>query len=372
MNTDQFRQANANSSSPSMPTMSHVSQHECTNGCFHQQDKDNLSRRSIDWRDSGIVIDEDNHLFHPFENIRSFDSQSSLRSDYDRGHSSQQVQPRTFANNEQSKQNIALRHDEDGDTILHLAVVGLSLEKAKDLIGLCDLNAINNMMQTPLHVATLAERPEMVRLLLSSGAKLDVHDRRGNTPLHLACQKGLIEIVEIILDAIAMEQIKSGGPTREQAIKSCNFEGFTCLHLAAMNVQNKIIELLVSKYQADLSARDSKSGETILHKAIRHFNIDLVNFILKRSNQHSLINAADYSGRVPVDTLRVLLKESDMTNNHQDNNYSKLVMMKQLIEDGIGECVAQGGCCVGKNKRDSEPLNSSDTDSSSSDYSDSD
>jgi ankyrin repeat protein len=347
MNTNQVRQTNSSPDQSSTWT-TNQDQYRCTT---------DLSRRSIDWRDSGIVIDEDNHLFHSFENSRDLDSHSSIISDHGCQHSSSQ-QPHSPI------ETIAKCQDEDGDTILHLAVVSLSLKKAEDLVCLCDLNAINNMMQTPLHVATLANRPEMVRLLISSGAKMGVHDRRGNTPLHLACQKGFKEIVEIILDALPKDV---SDENQEQAIRLCNFEGFACLHLAAMSNQIEIIELLVDKYHADLSARDSKSGETILHKAIRNSNINLVHFILKH-NQHDLISAADYSGRMPLDTIEIMLESAT---GHRDQNL-QFLKLKQMIEESVHECEARGGCCVGRNRAASRSANLSDSASSSSDYSDTD
>jgi ankyrin repeat protein len=371
MNHNQYRQEKPSTlSSSSSTTMTmNQDQHRCTNS-FHTQDKANLSRRSIDWRDSGIVIDEDNHLFHSFESIYNFDSRPFIEStNAERERPNKQSSLQSPTPQTCSIRDVALSQDEDGDSLLHLAVVGFTLDKVKDLIGLCDLNAINNMMQTSLHVATLANRPEMVQLLISSGAKLNVYDRRGNTPLHLACQKGLTCIVEIILDAIPTVPHHDGISARDQAIKSCNFEGFTCLHLAAMNGQNKIIELLVSKYQTDLSVRDSKSGETILHKAIRHFNIGLVEFILKQT-QHNIISAADYSGRMPHDTIRILLEEPSVVVTENQDHYSKLQTIKHLIESGVRECAARGGCCIGRSLMATESASLSA--SSSSDYSDSD
>jgi ankyrin repeat protein len=43
----------------------------------------------------------------------------------------------------------------------------------------------------------------MVRLLIGAGANVDLCDRKQNTPLHWASQKGSVEIVEILLKAHA-------------------------------------------------------------------------------------------------------------------------------------------------------------------------
>lgn len=48
---------------------------------------------------------------------------------------------------------------------------------------------------TALHYSTLHNTAEVARLLLQSGAKTDCTNCDGNTPLHLACQNGQIQVV---------------------------------------------------------------------------------------------------------------------------------------------------------------------------------
>ena len=343
-------------------------------------DETNLSRRSVDWRDSGIVIDED-HQFISFETLDKFNYSATTTTTSTTTntttattkattlHLQQQSRKPTSQGTCYSAQKLPLPNhkDADGDTLLHLATVGLTLDKVKDLIKLCDLNATNNMLQTPLHVAVQANRPEVVEMLIFSGARLDVQDRRGNTPIHLASSKGHKEIVEIILDA-AIARNKS--PI--EAIKyfeTTNFDGLTCLHLAAENDRRDIIEILVNKYHVNVNCHDSKSGETIMHKAISKLNSDLVKFLLKLSKH---CNEPDYSNREPLDTIRKL---SDSRLNREQAN--KLRLIEQLVNERIHECIGQGGCCLNSetyrrmsNEPDGiiRPGSSSSSSSSSSEY----
>lgn len=300
-------------------------------------------RRSVDWRDSGIVIDED---FLHFNSISALSNNSSAR-----------ISTQSAAC---PLEKIAFEQDVDGDTILHLAVVGCTLDKVKDLIKICDLDAINNMMQTPLHVATMANRPEMVQLLLASGAQLGIHDRRGNSPLHLACQKGSMEIAEIILDYV-LESTSDNGLTLKHYFKQANFEGQTCIHLAASNNKLDILEVLVNKYNADPNCQDSRSGETIMHKAISKLDVKLVEFIV-RLKQHC--NQADYSNRKPLDTINILFN-SKLDQSQVD----KLASIHELVAERIRLCKEQNGCCIIDEGSLSDCSSSS---SSNSDYSDSD
>lgn len=352
----------------------------------HYDEKANLSRRSVDWRDSGIVIDEDQlHFGTPFDstvsettaqattstgfnfNIQSTSSSSSPSSSSPSFPHPLQQQA-TGGHQLRSLQEIATGHDDDGDTILHLAVVGFSSAQTKDLIKISDLNAINNMMQTPLHVAVLANRSEMVELLLKSGFDSYAHDRRGNTPLHLACQMGLNEIVEILLTHSKTTSDKQS-MTIEQYLLVNNFDGQTSLHLAAINDRRSTIELLVNKFTANINSRDSKSGETILHKAIKNFNVELVEFILSL-NKHC--NETDFSARRPADTVRIL-KESRLN----PDQFEKTLKIEQLIACRLDTCRKQeGGCCtiLSKEENSNNEILDSDSNSSSfsSDYSGSD
>lgn len=285
-------------------------------------DDESISRRSVDWRDSGIVIDDDFHL-------SSLDFSSS---------------DIAFATNsvlsigcETSSPNL-FEEDDDGDTILHLAVVGCSIEKVQDLVKICDLDAINNMMHTPLHVATMANRPDAIKCLLDQGADIDVHDRQGNTPLHLACQKGFIEIADIILDQLRTHEGSQDLVKIRYQLERTNFDGQTCLHLASLNNHRDIIRLLVIKYNNNINCQDSRSGETILHKAINQYNIGLIDFILQFDGH---CNQQDFNGRRPLDAVNMLLQS-----NLDVDNIAALESAQHLIKDRIAACKEAGGCCL--------------------------
>lgn len=324
------------------------------------------SRRSVDWRDSGIVIDDDQH-FNSIEAISVFDSFESTTSIRGGGGAAANSGPiattTTTANQTNETQKHSLEHDDDGDTILHLAVVGFTENKVKDLIKICDLNAINNMMQTPLHVAVMANRPEMVQLLIEAGASLNVHDRRGNTPLHLACQKGHKEVAVIILTSLA----RMGASWACQQIDLANFDGQTCLHLCAVEDRRELIEILVNQYNANLNCQDSRSGDTILHKAIKKFNLELVELIL-RLGPHC--DRANYNGRRPIHTIRILRDDSKI--NLQQTE--KLIQIERMVLNRIRECIKlETGCCTAvKLELMNGSMIDSSSASSSSDYSDTD
>ncbi|KAF8244595.1 ankyrin repeat protein, partial [Wilcoxina mikolae CBS 423.85] len=91
---------------------------------------------------------------------------------------------------------------------------------------------------TPLHLAAGKNNPYMVKLLLQAGARVDLRDDYGRTPLHC-----LAELIKVMLD---------GGVQ----INMQNNDGKTALHLAAEMASDSIIKLLV-KRGASLSIRDN-------------------------------------------------------------------------------------------------------------------
>jgi len=91
----------------------------------------------------------------------------------------------------------------DGQTALHLAAMG---EDPYWLDQLLERGVDPNLSNTitaapPLFDALFAARPNNVDRLLAAGARLDVHDRTGNTPLHQAAKVNDLESVLKFLEA---------------------------------------------------------------------------------------------------------------------------------------------------------------------------
>ena len=54
--------------------------------------------------------------------------------------------------------------------------------------------------QTPLHVACFKGHVDAARLLLDKGADIDRVNKRGETPLYAACSKGHVDAARLLLD----------------------------------------------------------------------------------------------------------------------------------------------------------------------------
>merc|ERR1711976_58820 len=198
--------------------------------------------------------------------------------------------------------------DEDGDTKLHMAIIQLVPSIARQMINMCPdpflLNLTNNLEQTPLHLAVLTKQAEIVRRLICMGACLETRDRHGNTALHLACREGDLSCVLALTAPLRSEELAETPYKLEpQAIPQnmdiWNYDGVTCLHLAVTKGHHRIVAHLTSpSVQANINAKDGRSGRTVLHYAVEAGDLDLTKFLILNCSAN--VNALTFDGSSPL------------------------------------------------------------------------
>nr|XP_045009870.1 ankyrin repeat domain-containing protein 27 isoform X2 [Jaculus jaculus] len=127
------------------------------------------------------------------------------------------------------------------------------------------VNVTNQDGLSPLHVAALHGRADLVLLLVKHGARVGARDTSQAAPLHLASQKGHFQVVKCLLDLNAKPNKKdvsgntpliyacSGGHhevaalllQRGASINASNNKGNTALHLAVIEKHALVVELLL-------------------------------------------------------------------------------------------------------------------------------
>ena len=93
--------------------------------------------------------------------------------------------------------------DADSYTPIHLSA---GMGAADALSALLDdprteVDATDDVGESPLHLAAAAGRTEAARRLLLHGAEVDAASQHGYTPLHMAAQHGHLAIAELLIEA---------------------------------------------------------------------------------------------------------------------------------------------------------------------------
>lgn len=205
----------------------------------------------------------------------------------------------------QEEENPLTAITEDGDTILHLAIIHEDEQFAQQLIDIFPkevLDIQNNLYQSPLHLAVYLDLEVVVRSLVERGASLHLQDRDGNTALHVACQHGQTDCISHMTREVSLSKLSP-------VLHLHNWRGLACLHLAALYGQHEVMKFLRKK-GAELNIQDGTSGKTPLHLAVELHDVALVRMLL---NWGANADAAMFNGCTPLH-LAVGRQDADIAN----------------------------------------------------------
>nr|WP_255565508.1 ankyrin repeat domain-containing protein [Wolbachia endosymbiont of Cylisticus convexus] len=133
--------------------------------------------------------------------------------------------------------------DNSGSTLLHHAAFGNDPKLIKLLLNELrfDIDIINKEGNTPLHVAARYGRLDAVKGLLTRGANIDARNNVNNTPLHIAARYGQLDVVKELLD-------------KKAKIYTGNKAGNAPLHVAARYGQLDVVKELLTR-EANIDAK---------------------------------------------------------------------------------------------------------------------
>ncbi|WP_143689386.1 ankyrin repeat domain-containing protein [Wolbachia endosymbiont of Nilaparvata lugens] len=173
--------------------------------------------------------------------------------------------------------------DNRGNTPLHLAVLADKLQVVEKLIeGGADVNAKNNHGATPLHWAALNQNVNIVEKLIEKGANVNEKNKYDNVPLHYAAGYGSLSVIEKLIEKGADINAKSSN-------------GDTPLHLATKNSHLDVLEKLI-KEGANVNERN-KYGNIPLHWAASYGRLSIVEELIEEGAD---INAKNNNGNTPL------------------------------------------------------------------------
>ncbi|XP_052081268.1 uncharacterized protein LOC127719286 isoform X2 [Mytilus californianus] len=201
----------------------------------------------------------------------------------------------------------------DGRSLLHATCE--NFPESEDRISIINL-LIQNQLDiskpdeyglSPLHLACENGLLSICKLLISNKAKVNMQDNENRSPLHLACQNKKSDIVEVLLETGANVKLcDNGGKTPLHVIcerykRSFHFrpkiKKSLPMFVFEMSTKCKSITKSLIDHNAEVNARDNE-GETPLLLACRYGDYELVKTIL--SSRKSDLNLQNSKGQTPL------------------------------------------------------------------------
>jgi cytohesin len=235
------------------------------------------------------------------------------------------------------------------DVTLHLAAYVGDLEKAKALIQNGDVNAHDQVGQTPLHMAARTGQREMADLLLSNGADVNGQVEGGWTPLHEAARSGHENVAKLLIARGAVVNARMTPPEHETIRNDLHAPhaqvGTTPLHLAVNYPE--VVKVLVAN-GADINAKDERD-ETPIHLAATEGDKQVVDLLLAAGADIDLHLTADTGY---VEKVKQLIAAGADVNARDNDARTALYLAVLRGHTDVVEALASSGADVNAENRD--------------------
>ncbi|CAJ1953582.1 unnamed protein product [Cylindrotheca closterium] len=104
---------------------------------------------------------------------------------------------------------------------------------------------------------------------------IEAKDTLGDTPLHLACENGHVDIISLLLNQNA-ELLKAKGQ-----------DGWTPLHTSCAHEQTDVTRVLLEDFSANANAQEERDGATPLHLATCNNKLEIVRLLLDHGDANA-------------------------------------------------------------------------------------
>jgi ankyrin repeat protein len=172
-----------------------------------------------------------------------------------------------------------LASDREGRTALHMAASWSYPDNVKVLLKAgAKTDVLDHDGNTPLHLSLHKQDSnglQILRMLLAAGASPHLANKNRQTPLHTAAYHGSLALVRTLLDAGAKPELQDES-------------GDTPLHKAAGQNQLPVVRLLLKLMKPTAVAQRNREGQTALDSAARAGNAELIGLLMQAGLQPSL------------------------------------------------------------------------------------
>lgn len=214
---------------------------------------------------------------------------------------------------------------------------------------------------TPLHVAAEAGQAGFVKMLVTHGANVNAKTTIDNlSPLHISARNGFSKTIKSLLNSthIKVNQIENEGFTPLHSAVAGGYKaveallghnrvnitarsktGITPFHLAVIKENQMLVELFVNR-QEDLNIGDN-DGVTALHYAITNGNKQIVEYLLSLGNKVD-VNAVTLKRKWSPLHFAIYFKREDISSLLIDNSNIKVNLISDEGASPLHLAVSRG------------------------------
>lgn len=228
--------------------------------------------------------------------------------------------------------------DSNGDNALHFSLLGdkpdileILLRKRSTLV-----NEKNNDGKSCLHLAVLRQVYTSVKLLIDYECNVNLQDNEGETALHVAVEKPNDDIQGLLIDhpkanltlknkhgfnvlhkatlanrTSSMERILLKAPRLVDAVKA---DGFTALHIAALNGHIEAGKYLIDKAKANLETTDVFNNTPLL-VAVKLSRTSMIELLIDKGAN---VNAGDRDGNTALHRVIQNVRPQQITSSYHE------------------------------------------------------
>ena len=202
--------------------------------------------------------------------------------------------------------------DSNGETPLHKSVEKGSLPHVKLMIALgANIEARNDLGNTPIWLACAKKYPCIVEELLDNGADVNAINLKGNPPLYTTCQSGPLKIAEMLLIRGANAEIMNNNKD-------------TLILIATRNGQSEILEVLLRYVRKEFVEYIAPiDGFNAVFASVEANKPDCIDVLYRHGLKYNQHTAKD----------NIIL--ADSTPLHLAAYYNRIEAAQKLIEIGV-------------------------------------
>ncbi|WP_246210225.1 ankyrin repeat domain-containing protein, partial [Wolbachia endosymbiont of Atemnus politus] len=206
--------------------------------------------------------------------------------------------------------------DANGITLLHKFTKEGDIVRVKSLLEHeADFSAIDNENRNPLHYAVMHEHKKIAKLLVNQ-LTINSKDKNGFTPLHLAALQDDTELIDFL--------IAEGAKINEKDAQ----EGYTPLHIASLYGSKKSVQTLIDG-RANLEGEDNNSRTPLflaIYQCTAHYEsrAEIIEYLIKKgasieakdTENNTTLFLAAYNNKMQI--VKLIVKKQQAKANFKE------------------------------------------------------